>query len=333
MTSYSLIANFHKHSAFLTIRKNRKQKNPHISLLLLILSNDIHPNPGPKPPPQFNIIKCNTCKEDITDKYESLQCNTCENYYHVRCQKLSTQPITRNESFEWICSQKNCLPNYQKTYFHMHLISTNRYNHLNQNLADENIENPASIKLSPTELENVLLLKELSFISPEDYEGKCACRVCYKEVKDHHRAISCDVCENWSHLKCSDISIKLYNHLKYLHYFKWTCTKCRVTEQPVSETIDLNNLDLNGQPDAISLVKSLRNELVIINMNCRSIINKREELEHIIHETNADLIVLTETWMDESVPRQALVPDGYKILRKDRCPEFKQKYGRNRGRE
>ena len=35
--------------------------------------------------------------------------------------------------------------------------------------------------------------------------------------------------------------------------------------------------------------------------------------------------------MDDSVPKQAWIPDGYHIIRKDRGPEFKQKYGRNKG--
>ena len=317
-------------------RKIPNAKNPSICHLLLILSNDINPNPGPKRPVQNKKIICNTCAEEITDKYQDLKCESCNNHYHICCQKIIIKQIVEKDSFQWICNSKKCPPNYQKTYCFPNIISMNRYNSLNQSTANvpapqnpTNLEN--SINITPQELENVINFQELPMISPKDYEGKCACRVCHKEVKDHHRAISCDNCEMWSHIKCSDISIKLYNHLKYLHYFKWTCTKCRVNEQPVLETIDLSDLDSNGQPDDISVVNASRNELVILNLNCRSIINKREDLEYIIHKTNADLIALTETWMDDSVPRQAYVPDGYKILRKDRCVEFKQKYGRNKG--
>ena len=44
-----------------------------------------------------------------------------------------------------------------------------------------------------------------------------------------------------------------------------------------------------------------------------------------------DVICLTETWMDDSVPKTAYIPQGYKIIRKDRSENYKQKYGRNKG--
>ena len=314
-------------------RKMVKHNNPSLCILLLILSNDINPNPGPKQ----SINKCHTCKEEISQDSQYLKCDTCHKRYHITCQEINAKPVTKNNYFEWICSTKKCLPNHQNllVYTQSNVLMQNRYSYLlqNENLPVQSSDRSpdSTTNITQAELENVKLLQELPAISPKQYEGKCACRVCNKEVKEKHRAVSCDICEMWSHLNCSDISIKLYNHLKHKHYFKWTCTKCRIDEQPILETIDTNDLDLNGKPEEISLIKSKRNELVIINMNCRSILNKREELEHIINETNADLIILTETWMDDSVPKQSYIPDGYKILRKDRCSEFKQKYGRNKG--
>ena len=330
----------YKVSLSLSVKKIKITKNKNlctsICLLLIILSNDINPNPGPKPQVQNINIKCNTCAEEIIDEHQDLKCETCKNHYHICCLKINNEQIIQNESFQWICSRRKCPPNYQKSHFFANLISLNRYDSLNQEsvnpqIHDDPITSIPTINITSHELENIMHLQELPLISPNDYEGKCACRICHKEVKDHHRAISCDKCEMWSHLKCCDISIKLYNHLKYMHYFKWTCTKCRINEQAVLETIDINDLDLDGQPDDISLVNPSRNELLILNLNCRSIINKREELEYIVNATKADLIVLTETWMDDSVPKHAYVPEGYKIIRKDRCVGYKQKYGRNKG--
>ena len=59
-------------------------------------------------------------------------------------------------------------------------------------------------------------------------------------------------------------------------------------------------------------------------------LNKEEEIFDIIRLLNPDIICLTETWLDGSVPIQ-YVPKGYKILRKDRSEEFLQKYRKIKG--
>ena len=82
--------------------------------------------------------------------------------------------------------------------------------------------------------------------------------------------------------------------------------------------------------DSLEIVKKGKNELVIIVLNCRSIANK-EELHLLIEETNADIICLVETWLDSSHPKNAYIPNGYKVLRKDRSDNFKEKYNKKTG--
>ena len=40
---------------------------------------------------------------------------------------------------------------------------------------------------------------------------------------------------------------------------------------------------------------------------------------------------MSETWFDESVPKQAYIPPGYKVIRHDRTEIYKQRYGKNHG--
>ena len=80
--------------------------------------------------------------------------------------------------------------------------------------------------------------------------------------------------------------------------------------------------------DSLEIVKKGKNELVIIVLNCRSIANKEEELHFLIEETKADIICLVETWLDSSHPKNAYIPNGYKVLRKDRSDNFKEKYNK-----
>ena len=59
------------------------------ALVFLLLLNDIHPNPGPIS--QVNLLRCEDCKT-------------------ITPIKSTIQNLERG--FEWICPNKNCLPNY-----------------------------------------------------------------------------------------------------------------------------------------------------------------------------------------------------------------------------
>ena len=343
---YQKTTNFCNRSFYIFNKKPTVNKNNYVILLLLILSNDINPNPGPKNQTAAANMKCSTCFDDIKSCSDYLECSTCSKQYHITCKLVTENTNDRNEAYTWICSSINCSPNHQRKKMHQNFITKNRWKILNiENKKDEmtiNNENltpgatdrPSEdcdiLELTPSEEINKLLLNELTSISPKDLEGKYLCGICWKEVKDNHRAILCDTCDTWSHLKCTDVSIKLYNHYTHLKNFKWNCVKCRKDEQQVSEKFDISKFKASELPDSYSLIKSPK-ELVIIHMNCRSMINKHEELENVIRETDADLVCLTETWLDSSVPAQSFVPNGYKVIRKDRSNDFKQKYGRNKG--
>ena len=93
----------------------------------------------------------------------------------------------------------------------------------------------------------------------------------------------------------------------------------------------LNLAEMEAPDSYLTVKKENKKELLIVHLNCRSVNNKEIELHHLIVELNADIICLSETWMDSSFPPTSLVPKGYSIIRKDRSPEFQQKYRRNRG--
>lgn len=58
--------------------------------------------------------------------------------------------------------------------------------------------------------------------------------------------------------------------------------------------------------------------LSIININCRSVVNKVTHLEGMLFTHNPDIAVLTETWLDEEIFDSEFVPKNYKVFRKDR---------------
>ena len=52
------------------------------------------------------------------------------------------------------------------------------------------------------------------------------CPICRRSVSDNHRAIECDVCYAWYHLRCTPLSLKEYNHISVTADL-WFCTRCR----------------------------------------------------------------------------------------------------------
>ena len=57
--------------------------------------------------------------------------------------------------------------------------------------------------------------------------------------------------------------------------------------------------------------------LKCVYTNARSMGNKLEELEAIVHQANYDLVAITKTWWDHSHDWSAVM-DGYKLFRRDR---------------
>ena len=122
----------------------------------------------------------------------------------------------------------------------------------------------------------------------------------------------------WTHRRCSDMSVKVYNYLKKKKRFSWKCKKCRKDEPIIKDRTDKSKLDKEQMPEPLEDIRKSGKELLVIHLNCRSLVNKEEELQQIIDEISPDIICLTETWFDDSVPSQAFVPENYSIIRKDR---------------
>ena len=181
---------------------------------------------------------------------------------------------------------------------------------------------------------NKELLKELPKIKPHEYEGKEYCGKCHKPVNKNHLAIHCDKCSKWIHIKCSDCTSKLYRHYQEMKTFNWTCKGCRENEEVETKNEIFNRatrITENQLPISLEEVRTNKNEKLIIHYNCRSIENKLDELKEIIAEKKPILVLLTETWLNETHPKNYLKIPGYKSVRKDRSEHIKQHYGKTGG--
>lgn len=177
----------------------------------------------------------------------------------------------------------------------------------------------------------VNLMKELPKISSKDYIGKDKCKACLKTIGVRQKAISCDQCHQWTHQKCSDMTMKTYNQNNNQSFF-WICNTCRIPEEIITEKVDVNKLTPGQMPTRNSDFKQdAVKDFLVLHYNCRSMINKIEELFYICKTLQPAILCLTETWLDATSPPNAYVPEGYNIIRYDRSDEFKQKYGKVNG--
>ena len=54
---------------------------------------------------------------------------------------------------------------------------------------------------------------------------KFPCRICAKNVSDKDKAVQCDLCELWVHIKCNDRNYLGYRYLEN-SYESWYCIEC-----------------------------------------------------------------------------------------------------------
>ena len=68
-----------------------------LRLLLLLMSGNVHPNPGP-------IFPCSVCAGNVTWRGKSVQCCACSKWVHLRCSQLSLFRLRAlGSSHSWSC--------------------------------------------------------------------------------------------------------------------------------------------------------------------------------------------------------------------------------------
>ena len=66
-------------------------------LLLLLMSGNVYPNPGP-------IFPCSVCAGNVSCRGKSVQCCTCFKWVHLRCSQLSLSKVRAlGSSHAWSC--------------------------------------------------------------------------------------------------------------------------------------------------------------------------------------------------------------------------------------
>ena len=68
---------------------------------------------------------------------------------------------------------------------------------------------------------------------------KFPCKICKKPVAQNHKAVCCDDCDTWVHIKCNKINTQIYNILKK-EKASWSCIECSNNVFPFSKLNESN---------------------------------------------------------------------------------------------
>ena len=119
----------------------------------------------------------------------------------------------------------------------------------------------------------------------------------------------CDECDEWVHVTCDvNITDAEYNNLVDNPVTDlWYCTACLQSRFSVSDESMADTQLCSDTP-----------LLHCLYLNARSILNKRLDLTAYLASHNPDIVAITETFLDSTVPSYFISPSTYSMFRKDR---------------
>ena len=181
----------------------------------------------------------------------------------------------------------------------------------------------------------------------------CTLAVCSKDVNSSHKAIECEDCLMWYHIKCINMGDNMYQVHMHHNSYTWVCFKCGLPSFTNSSLFahfhvinsflllaDLSNdssiipsvpvssrgLQCTSSPkkrrnthDMKILCKqrSRSNPLKIINFNFQSLCNKIPQFQDLLEIEKPDIVVGTKTWINHAILTSELMPLAYQVFCRD----------------
>ena len=157
--------------------------------------------------------------------------------------------------------------------------------------------------------------------------------VCGRGVRSNCKAVSCDVCQLWTHVNCCDVSLEVYNDsVNNGTPLSHVCDVCLIGELPIinnfndeaNQTVFHSNTkniapDLNNSTDVPDQYELFTKKgLHFLHINARSLLPKLSVACLLVRRTKAAVLAVTETWLDDSVTNAEIEIDGYIVHRRDR---------------
>lgn len=183
--------------------------------------------------------------------------------------------------------------------------------------------------------------------NPGPRTPKFPCGECGKAVKWSKTVLSvaCTECETWYHKDCLGMNTEIYLPLEKNPDLSWYCCQCGLPNFHTSLFEDFNlslssdtisstpssvhtppNTSFFGDPILASSPKKEQfkkplesNKARILSINFQSIRPKREAFWSMLENTDPDIILASETWLNSTIYEREVLPENYVFAaRKDR---------------
>ena len=232
---------------------------------------------------KLTLVNCSKCKKCIYENSNSICCDDCDNWFHLRCSKMRLidfKKFAKDPSLKFYCHYcseckcgKCCRPVFDHqngimcdacdSWFHLRCSKLNLEQY--HNLSNSNIDWICSLCYKPpfSDVDNAIFLETFNnFNKLEDYcvaslnnanqlSYSPKCNVCNRKTINANtlkKLIPCSSCFSLIHRKCSNFSLGDLLGLDTNNLVNWECDTCISNKFPfshVSET-DLVSMSFNS---------------------------------------------------------------------------------------
>ncbi|KAL8593065.1 hypothetical protein ACOMHN_017991 [Nucella lapillus] len=270
-------------------------------LLIMLLSQDIEVNPGPR------AVKypCGECYKAVKQKDKGVACDNCETWYHTQCMKMSDTiyySITSNTS--WVCYQCG-MPNFSSTLF-----TSVPAESVHGSRNDVTREQPTHPSLDDAMNEHATGPLPNDRVSTENAEKSA-----HPSLDDILRESSL------SHIDATLSSPSFFTSGSLsLLIPRPDATPPRAStpensDKTLSFTFSESELDPNDTQPQTPLRNSAN--LRCLTINFQSIRPKKAEFLHTLEYWAPDIIMGTETWLKPEIHSAEIFPPSYTVYRCD----------------
>ena len=119
------------------------------------------------------------------------------------------------------------------------------------------------------------------------------CPKCVKVVRDDCRAIECDLCNNWYHLRCSLLTSKIYKYYCETNDL-WLCSQCRLDTFPFSNINNTELIELSFNSNTACLCSKQLSNLKLNSLPRLDILSSINSIPHLF-DLDADVQLPTQT--------------------------------------
>lgn len=113
---------------------------------------------------------------------------------------------------------------------------------------------------------------------PSKKKEECPC--CSKTVEDKDMALQCEICNEWTHIKCIGISETEYKFVKEHQTIHWFCEQCNKSIASVIKTVTLINQNQEKLEKNVSdLKEECQKRMTAVENDMKALSGKTQEID------------------------------------------------------